>query len=91
MQGLKATGGLTRGRGMSETQRLVWVMSMPACADINNDMQSLTDTNFKTSEQHTSTSEQHTSTSEQHTVQVSSIQYKWEAQGRNQDNKGAGS
>ena len=67
MQGLKATGGLTRGRGMSETQRLVWVMSMPACADINNDMQSLTDTNFKTSEQHTSTSEQHTSTSEQHT------------------------
>ena len=83
---------------MSETQRLVWVMSMPACADINNDMQSLTDTNFKTSEQHTSTSEQHTSTSEQHTstseqhtVQVSSIQYKWEAQGRNQDNKGAGS
>ena len=35
---------------MSETQRLVWVMSMPACVVINNAMKSLTDTNFKTSE-----------------------------------------
>ena len=34
MRSVKTTGGLTRGRGMSETQRLVWLMSMPACADI---------------------------------------------------------
>ena len=59
MRSVKTTGGLTRGRGMTEMQRLVWVMSMPACADINNAMQSLTGTNFNTSEQHTSTSGQH--------------------------------
>lgn len=57
MLSVKTSGGLTRGRGMSET-RLVWVMSMPACADINNAMQSLTGTDFNTSDQHTC-SEQH--------------------------------
>ena len=46
-------------RDVREAQLLVWVTSMPACADINNALQSLTDTNFKTSEQHTSTSGQH--------------------------------
>ncbi|XP_073253317.1 uncharacterized protein [Porites lutea] len=55
MRSVKTTGGLTRGRGMSETQRLVWLMSMPACADINNSMQNLTGTNFLTSEQHKDT------------------------------------
>ena len=55
MRSMKTTGGLTRGRGMSETQRLVWLMSMPACADINNSMQNLTGTNFLTSEQHKDT------------------------------------
>ena len=35
IRSVKTTGGLTRERGMSETQRLVWLMSMPACADIN--------------------------------------------------------
>ncbi|CAH3166903.1 unnamed protein product, partial [Porites lobata] len=55
MRSMKTTGGLTRGWGMSETQRLVWLMSMPACADINNSMQNLTGTNFLTSEQHKDT------------------------------------
>ena len=55
MRSVKTTGGLTRGRGMSETQRLVWLMSMPPCADINNSMQNLTGTNFLTSEQHKDT------------------------------------
>ena len=43
MRSLKATGGLTRGRGMSETQGLVWVLSMPIIAEVNNAMQELTD------------------------------------------------
>ena len=47
MRSVKTTGELTRGRGMSETQRLVWLMPMPACADIYNSMQNLTDTNFQ--------------------------------------------
>ena len=43
MRSLKTSGGLTRGRGMTETQRLVWVMSSPVCAEVNGAMQELTD------------------------------------------------
>ena len=42
MRSVKMSGGLTRGKGLSETQRLVWLMSMPACAEVNNAMQTLT-------------------------------------------------
>ena len=52
MRSLKATGGLTRGRGMSETQRLVWLLSMPITAEVNNAMQQLTEVDYTTSEQH---------------------------------------
>ncbi len=38
MRSLKTSGGLTRGTGMSETQRLVWLLSMPIRAEINNAM-----------------------------------------------------
>ena len=38
MRSLKTAGGLTRGRECSETQRLLWVLSMPACAAINSSM-----------------------------------------------------
>ena len=67
MRSVKTTGGLTRGRGMSETQRLVWLMSMPACADINNSMQNLTGTNFLTSEQHKDTTKVRQERDQQHT------------------------
>ena len=33
--GLKTTGGLTWGGGMTESQRLVWLLSTPACAQVN--------------------------------------------------------
>lgn len=52
MRSIKTTGGLTRGKGMSEIQRLVWLMSMPITADVNDSMQNLTGVNFSTSEQH---------------------------------------
>ena len=39
MRSVKTTGGLTRERGMSEIQRLVWLFSRPACLEINNTMQ----------------------------------------------------
>ena len=42
MRSVKTSGGLTRGKGLSETQRLVWLMSMPACAEVNDAMQTLT-------------------------------------------------
>ncbi|XP_041347329.1 uncharacterized protein LOC121367282 [Gigantopelta aegis] len=49
---MKITGGLTRGRGMGETERIQWLLSMPACIDVNSAMQEFTDTNFVTSDQH---------------------------------------
>ena len=52
MRSLKTTGRLTRGRGFSETQRLLWGLSMPACAEINSSMQQLTNVKYSTSEQH---------------------------------------
>ena len=45
------TGGLTRGRGMTEQQCLTWVMAMPACAEVNKIMQDITGINYNTGEQ----------------------------------------
>jgi hypothetical protein len=52
MRSLKTSGGLTRGRGFTEVQRLVWLLSMPACAKVNQAMQELTGINCDSSEQH---------------------------------------
>ena len=52
MRSVKTTGGLTRGRSMGEMQRASWLLSMPACAEMNVAMQDLTEINYKTSEQH---------------------------------------
>ena len=52
MRSLKKTGGLTRGRGMTKTQRLVWCLSRPICAEVNDAMQQLTSVKYATSEQH---------------------------------------
>ena len=35
MRSLKTSGGLTRGRGMTENQHLLWLLSEPACAEVN--------------------------------------------------------
>ncbi|KAL8602370.1 hypothetical protein ACOMHN_022883 [Nucella lapillus] len=56
MRSLKTSGGLTRGTGFGERQRLVWLLSMPACAEINSAMQTLSGITFTTSEQHKETS-----------------------------------
>ncbi|CAG2218584.1 Kinesin heavy chain,Kinesin-like protein KIN-14Q,Kinesin-like protein KIF18B,Kinesin-like protein KIF3B,Kinesin-like protein KIN-12D,Kinesin-like protein KIN-7I,Chromosome-associated kinesin KIF4,Kinesin-like protein KIN-12B,Kinesin-like protein KIN-12E,Kinesin-like protein 5,Kinesin-II 85 kDa subunit,Kinesin-II 95 kDa subunit,Kinesin-like protein KIF15-A,Kinesin-related protein 3,Kinesin-like protein unc-104,Kinesin-like protein KIF18A,Kinesin-like protein KIN-14P,Kinesin-1 heavy chain,Kinesin-like protei len=52
MRSIKTTGGLTRGRGMSESQRALWILSMPDCAEVNNAMMSFTGTKFYSSDQH---------------------------------------
>lgn len=52
MRSVKTTGGLTRGRGFTEVQRLIWVMSTPACAEVNRSMQELTEVVYTTSDQH---------------------------------------
>ena len=33
MRSIKSAGGLTRGKGMDEQQRHVWLLSIPACVD----------------------------------------------------------
>ena len=50
MRNLKATGDLTRGRGMTEQQCLTWLMAMPACAEVNKIMQDVTGINYNTEE-----------------------------------------
>ncbi|CAC5406041.1 unnamed protein product [Mytilus coruscus] len=52
MRSVKSSGGLTRGRGMGESQRAQWILSMPACADYNSAMQDLTGVGYYTSDQH---------------------------------------
>lgn len=52
MRSIKSRGGLTRGSGIDERSRLIWVQSMPACIEINIAMQQLTELHFETSEQH---------------------------------------
>ena len=51
MRSMKTSGGLTRGRGMTEQQRVTWLLSMPACAKMNEAMQELTGVNCNTGEQ----------------------------------------
>ena len=55
MRSLKTRGGLTRGCGMTETQRLMWVLSTPSCAEMNSAMQGFTNVTYTTSEQHKDT------------------------------------
>ena len=48
MRSIKSCGGLTRGREMSETQRMQWVLSMPACAGVSNAMNEVIGSHFVT-------------------------------------------
>ena len=41
MRSMRTSGGQTRGRGMTEQQRLTWLLAMPACAEENRAMQEL--------------------------------------------------
>lgn len=52
MRSIKTTGGLTRGRGLTEAQRVIWVLSTPMCAAVNIAMQEFTNIQYTTSEQH---------------------------------------
>lgn len=52
MRSVKSRGGLTRGRGVTETVLLQWIYSMHKCAAVHEAMTSLTNAKHKTSEQH---------------------------------------
>ena len=50
MRSIKTHGGLTRGKGMTENQRLMWILSMPVCASINETMQTFSGVSHETSD-----------------------------------------
>ncbi|CAC5413385.1 unnamed protein product [Mytilus coruscus] len=52
MRSVKTSGGMKRGKGMSEVQRAQWLLSMPACSGINSAMQTVENLQYTTSEQH---------------------------------------
>ena len=52
MRSVKSAGGLTRGRGMADSQQNQWLLSMPVCADLNNALLEVTELEYSTSEQH---------------------------------------
>ena len=52
MRSTKTHGGMSRGKLMIENQRLVWVLSMPVCASINEIMQKFSGVSYETSDQH---------------------------------------
>ena len=51
MRNMKSGSGLTRGRGMTEQQCVVWSLAMPACAEMNGAMQEPTGVSFNSGQQ----------------------------------------
>ena len=53
MRDLKTRGGLTRGRGFTDVQQTVWLLSRSICAEVTNAVhEDLLQLNSGTSEQH---------------------------------------
>ena len=52
MRSIKSSCGLTRGRGITESTRQLWLRSINRCSDIHNAMGELTGAYRNTSEQH---------------------------------------
>jgi len=52
VKSLKSQSGLAHGRGMSDSERLTWVKTMPKCATMHSAMASLTDTGSGSDEVH---------------------------------------
>ncbi|WAR09409.1 LOW QUALITY PROTEIN: hypothetical protein MAR_019367, partial [Mya arenaria] len=48
MRSIKTIDGLTRGRGMTEEQRVTGPLAIPTCAEVNDTMQELTIVNYNT-------------------------------------------
>ena len=52
MRSIKSRGGLTRGRGITESVRIVWVSTLHQCAAIYQTMSALVNDVCISSEQH---------------------------------------
>ena len=71
MQSNKSRGGLTRGRGVTETVRLQWMYSLHKYTGIHDAMTRATNLQYRTSEQHM---DQETSKSKRHQQGLGKIQ-----------------
>ena len=60
MRSIKTRGGLSRGRGMTEQQRTVWLLSAPAYSQVNHAMQQMSGVCYDGSEQHQEVSKSRT-------------------------------
>ena len=52
MRSLKSLGGFTRGRGIDENTRNLWVATLHSCAEVEERMCSVTSTSHQSSGQH---------------------------------------
>lgn len=52
MRTMKSNSGITRRKGITEIQRLIWVMSRPTCSKVAGLMADLTSCDLSSSEQH---------------------------------------
>ena len=52
MRSLKTTGGFTRGSGISDVQRAIWLLSKPISLEYGTRMEALSNVLYVTSEQH---------------------------------------
>ena len=52
MRPIKSRGGLTQGRGFTDSVRLMWVHSAHTCGEVHNAMTTLTNHQHQTREQH---------------------------------------
>ena len=57
MRSMKTSGGLTRGKGTTVQHRLIWLLLMPVCAEMNRSMLDLTGVSYNTGEQNKDISE----------------------------------
>ena len=48
---MKKSGGLTRGRGITDQQSLAWLLSMPLCAEVKRAVQDMSAVKYTTGEQ----------------------------------------
>ena len=57
MRSIKSTGGLTRGRGMNEVSRSVWLLSTPVTSEVSDKIRQVTNVDTNTGAEHTERSE----------------------------------
>ena len=70
MRSIKTRGGLTRERGMTEQQTTVWLLSTPACSQVNHAMQQVSGVCYDGSEQHKEVSNSRTNKDYEDAVMV---------------------